>query len=42
MAKYSYEFKKRLVDAYLCGEGSYRYLCEKYDVVSHERAEKVV
>ena len=42
MAKYSYEFKKRLVDAYLCGEGSYRYLCEKYDVVSHKDIRKWV
>ena len=42
MAKYSYELKKRVVDAYLCGEGSYRYLCEKYDVVSHKDIRKWV
>lgn len=30
MAKYSYEFKKKLVDAYLNGEGSYGYLSSVY------------
>lgn len=29
MAKYSYEFKKKIVDAYLNGEGGYRYLAQK-------------
>ena len=32
MAKYSYEFKKQVVDAYLRGEGGYTYLAEKYGV----------
>ena len=32
MAKYSYEFKKKVVQAYLNGEGGYAYLAEKYDV----------
>lgn len=32
MAKYSYEFKKKVVQAYLNGEGSYTHLAEKYGV----------
>lgn len=32
MAKYSYEFKKKVVEAYLRGEGGYRYLTEKYGI----------
>lgn len=32
MAKYSYEFKKKVVQAYLNGEGGYTHLAEKYDV----------
>ena len=30
MAKYSYEFKKKIVDAYLRGEGGYKYLSSIY------------
>ena len=30
MAKYSYEFKKSVVDAYLSGEGGYKYLSSVY------------
>lgn len=30
MAKYSYEFKKKIVDAYLRGEGGYEYLSSVY------------
>jgi len=30
MAKYSYEFKKKIVDAYLRGEGGYNYLSSIY------------
>ena len=30
MAKYSYELKKKIVTEYLNGEGSYRYLAQKY------------
>ena len=26
MAKYSYEFKKQVIEAYLSGEGGYKYL----------------
>lgn len=32
MAKYSYEFKKRIVKAYLKGEGSHGYLAKEYGV----------
>ena len=32
MAKYSYEFKKQVVDAYLPGEGGYASIAEKYGV----------
>ena len=32
MAKYSYEFKMKVVKAYLNGEGSYEYLAKKYNL----------
>ncbi len=32
MAKYSYEFKKRIVTAYLNGEGGKKFLANKYDI----------
>lgn len=32
MTKYSYEFKKKVVQAYLNGEGGCTHLAEKYDV----------
>ena len=32
MSKYSFELKKKVVDAYLHGEGGYRYISEKYGV----------
>lgn len=32
MAKYSYEFKKQIVDAYLRGEGGFEYLAKKYGI----------
>ena len=32
MAKYSYEFKMKVVQAYLNGEGSYEYLAKKYNL----------
>lgn len=35
MAKYSFEFKKSVVEAYLRGEGGYRYLSQKYGVKCH-------
>ena len=35
MAKYSYEFKKEIVEAYLKNEGGYEYLAKKYGIPSH-------
>lgn len=32
MAKYSFEFKLKLVQEYLSGEGGYTSLCEKYHI----------
>ena len=32
MAKYSYEFKQKTVQAYLNGEGGYGYLAKKYNI----------
>lgn len=32
MAKYSYEIKKKVVAAYLNGEGGYDYLCKQYGI----------
>lgn len=32
MPKYSFEFKKKIVEAYFRGEGGYTYLAEKYGV----------
>ena len=32
MAKYSYEFKIKAIQAYLNGEGSYEYLAKKYNI----------
>ena len=32
MAKYSFEFKKKVVMAYLKGEGGYRYLAKLYGI----------
>jgi transposase len=34
MAKYSYEFKEKVVQAYLNGEGSYEFLSDKYGIAS--------
>jgi transposase len=34
MAKYSYEFKEKIVQAYLNGEGSYEFLSDKYGISS--------
>ncbi|WP_293728955.1 transposase [uncultured Phascolarctobacterium sp.] len=34
MAKYSFEFKKKVVMAYLNGEGSFKYIAKKYGVRS--------
>jgi transposase len=32
MAKYSYEFKLKVIQEYLNGEGGYKYLCKKYNI----------
>lgn len=42
MAKYSFEFKKKVVTAYLKGEGGYRQLSKIYGVPSHNSIEKWV
>jgi len=42
MAKYSYEFKKKVVDAYLKGEGGYMYLAETYDIAAWSNIKKWV
>ena len=34
VAKYSYEFKKKVVCEYIQGEGGYKYLSKKYGVKS--------
>ena len=34
MAKYSFEFKKKVVDAYIKGEGGYSFLSKKYGIPS--------
>ena len=39
MAKYSYEFKLKVVQAYLNGEGGYEYLTKKYDISHHSLIE---
>ena len=36
MAKYNYELKKKVVEAYYRGDGSYKYFAEKY-VVKNKR-----
>ena len=42
MAKYSFEFKKKVVTAYLNGEGSYGQLSKIYGIPSHSNIEKWV
>ena len=39
MAKYSFEFKLEVVQAYLNGEGSYRYLSNKYNIPARRNIE---
>ena len=39
MAKYSYEFKMKVVQAYLNGDGGYEYLSKKYDISHHSLIE---
>ena len=40
MAKYSFEFKKSVVEAYLKGEGGYGYLYKKYGVGSRDQVHR--
>ncbi|SFF69529.1 Transposase and inactivated derivatives, partial [Clostridium cadaveris] len=42
MAKYSYEFKKKVVDAYLNGEGGYPYLAKTYGIPAWSNIKKWV
>ena len=42
MAKYSFEFKKKIVQEYLNGEGGYMYLAKKYQIGGHYQLEKWV
>ena len=40
MAKYSFEFKMEVVQAYLNAEGGYRYLASKYNIPAKRRIEE--
>ena len=42
MAKYSFEFKMEVVQAYLNGEGGYKYLANKYNIPAKRRIEEWV
>lgn len=42
MSKYSFEFKKKVVNAYINGEGGYNYLSEVYGIPSQRNIEKWV
>ena len=42
MAKYSFEFKKKVVLAYLNGEGGYKYLSKTYGVPAQRNIEQWV
>ena len=37
MAKYNYEFKKKVVQAYLDGKGSYNFLAKQYCIPDHKQ-----
>ena len=37
MSKYSYEFKKQVVSAYLNGDGGYAYLAQKFGIPSFDK-----
>ena len=37
MAKYNFDFKKKVVMSYLNGEGGYRYLANKYGIPSFDK-----
>ena len=40
MAKYSYEFKKKVVQAYLNGEGGQKFLAKKYGIPADSNVKK--
>jgi len=40
MAKYSFEFKKKIVEDYLAGKGGIRYLAHKYNVPAQSNVQK--
>ncbi len=42
MAKYSFEFKKKVVNSYLNGEGSFKFIAEKYEIPACSNVEKWV
>ncbi len=42
MAKYSYEFKLKVVQSYLDGAGSYKFLANKYNIPAKRRIEEWV
>ena len=42
MAKYTYEFKLQVVQAYLNGKGSYAYLAKQYNIPSQEHVHRWV
>ena len=42
MAKYSFEFKKKIVNSYLKGEGGYNFLSQKYGVLAESNVNKWV
>ncbi len=42
LAKYSYEFKRKIVEEYLEGAGSYKYLAKKYQIKSNSTLHKWV
>ena len=42
MAKYSFEFKKKVVNSYLNGEGSFKFIAKKYEIPACSNVEKWV
>lgn len=40
MAKYSFELKQKVAQAYMNGEGGYQFLSQKYKVASKSTVEK--
>lgn len=40
MAKYSFDFKKKIVQKYLNGEGGYGYLAKKFNIPAKSNVER--